>query len=123
MPSLDELKVTGAGDLFVRGFNEEDAEIKLLGAVEGEGDFSANNLTINLTGASSLELKGNGNFLEVNAVGASALRAYNYEVEEAIVEAHGASTARVFVTRKLEITKGLASSVSHRGDPEIIRRN
>lgn len=123
MPYVEELKVTGAGDLYVKGFEEQDLEIKLLGAVEAEGNFSSDNLTVNLTGASSLELKGSGNFMEVNAVGASALRAYNYEVEEAIIEAHGASTARVFVTQKLEITKGLASSVSHRGDPEIIRRN
>lgn len=123
MPSLKELKVTGAGDLFVQGFEERDVEIKLLGAIEGEGNFSADNLTVNLTGASSLELRGDGNFMEVNAVGASILRAYNYEVEEAIIEAHGASSARVFVTRKLEITKGIASNVAHRGDPEIIRRN
>lgn len=123
MPNLKELKVTGAGDLFVQGFEEDEVEIKLLGAVEGEGNINVNNLTVNLTGASSLELRGQGTFMEVNAVGASTLRAFNYEVEEAIIEAVGASSARVFVTRKLEINEGLASNVSHRGDPEIIRRN
>jgi phage shock protein PspC (stress-responsive transcriptional regulator) len=123
LPHLEELKVTGAGQLSFLGFEESDVEVKLLGAIEAEGDLTANNLTVDLTGATSLELKGSGRFMEANATGASALRAYNYEVDEAIVEAHGASSARVYVTRKLEITKGIASSVSHRGDPEIIRRN
>lgn len=123
LPHLEELKVTGAGQLSFIGFDETDMEVKLLGAIEAEGDIKTHNLTVDLTGATSLELKGSGRFMEANATGASAIRAYNFEVEEAIVEAHGASSARVYVTRKLEITKGIASSVSHRGDPEIIRRN
>lgn len=123
LPHLEELKVTGAGQLSFIGFDETDMEVKLLGAIEAEGDIKTHNLTVDLTGATSLELKGSGRFMEANATGASAIRAYNFEVEEAIVEAHGASSAKVYVTRKLEITKGIASSVSHRGDPEIIRRN
>ncbi len=123
MPELKELKVQGAGKLRFSGFREQDAEIKLTGAVTGEGDIDAENLTIELTGASTLELKGNGQFMEANLTGACGLRAYNYEVKHAIVEAHGASSAKVFVTSKLEIDKGVASSVSHRGDAEVITRN
>ena len=123
MPDLEDLKVKGAGKLSFQGFEEDDMEINILGAVEAEGEISARNLTIDLTGASTLELKGSGRFLEVTATGASSIKAYNYEVNEAIVEARGASSARVFVTDKLEITKGMASSVSHRGDPQVIERN
>jgi len=123
MPALKELKVQGAGKLRFSGFREQDTEIKLTGAVTGEGDIHAENLTIDLTGASTLELKGNGQFMEANLTGACGLRAYNYEVNHAIIEAHGASSAKVFVTSKLEIDKGVASSVSHRGDAEVITRN
>jgi len=123
MPELEDLKIKGAGQLYVRGFDEDDLEIDILGAVEAEGEFNVRNLTIDLTGASTLELKGRGRFMEANATGASGLRAYNYEVNEAIIGAHGASSARVFVTDKLEITKGIASSVSHRGEPQVIERN
>ena len=122
-PSLTELNVRGAGKVEIRGFEEEEMEIKLLGAVVAEGDFSARNLNIDLTGASSLDLKGSGNFMEANITGASGLKAYGYEVERAVIEAHGASTAKVNATETLEITKGIASSVSHRGNPEIIKRN
>ncbi|MBK5277955.1 MAG: PspC domain-containing protein [Bacteroidia bacterium] len=122
-PSLIELNVRGAGKVNVRGFDEEEMEINFLGAVEGIGEFSARNLDIKLTGASSLELKGEGNFMEANITGASGLRAYGFEVDRAVVEAHGASSAKVNATETLEITKGVASSVSHRGNPEITRRN
>ncbi len=123
MPELKELDVKGAGKLDFHGFREQDIEIKLTGAVNGEGDIYSENLTIDLTGASTLELKGSGQFMEANLTGACGLRAYNYEVNHAIVEAHGASSAKVFVTNKLEIDKGVASSVSHRGEPEVITRN
>jgi hypothetical protein len=123
MPELKELHIKGAGKLKFSGFREQDLEIKLVGAVNGEGDFYSENLTIDMDGASTLELKGNGNFMEASVVGACGLRAYNYEVNHAIIEAKGASSAKVFVNRKLEIDKGVASSVSHRGDPEVIDRN
>jgi hypothetical protein len=123
MPDLEDLKIKGAGKLSFQGFEQDDMEINILGAIEAEGEITAQNLTIDLTGASTLELKGSGRFMEVTATGASSIKAYNYEVNEAIVEARGASSARVFVTDKLEITKGIASSVSHRGDPQVIERN
>lgn len=123
MPSLRELDVKGAGDLRIRGFNEDDVEIKLMGAVTAEGDFSVRNLDVGLTGASTLELRGEGDFLEADIVGASGLRAYNYEVERAVIEAHGASSAKVNATETLEISKGVASTVSHRGSPQVIDRN
>ena len=123
MPELKELRVQGAGKLRFEGFHETDTEIKLTGAINGEGDLYAENLSITLTGVSTLELKGNGKFMNADLTGACSLRAYNFEVNHAIVEAEGASSAKVFVTHKLEIDKGVASSVSHRGNAEVIRRN
>jgi hypothetical protein len=69
-----------------------------------------------------LDLDGIGRFMDADITGASALRAYDYQVAHCIVEAHGASLARVNVSETLEIKKGIASSVSHRGEAEVIRR-
>jgi phage shock protein PspC (stress-responsive transcriptional regulator) len=123
MPKLEKLKARGAGNLSFNGFDEHDLEIELLGAVSGEGNINANNLTVDLKGVSNLELKGTGHFLEAKAIGASSLRAYGYRVNDAVVDAIGASSVKVYVSDKLEITKTLTSSVSHRGDPEVIKRN
>ena len=122
MPALRSLDVTGAGKLKFRGFDEDAVNIKLMGAIMADGDLNAKTLDVELTGASMLDLTGSGRLMEADIVGASGLRAYGYEVKHCIVEAHGASMAKVNVTETLEIKKGIASSVSHRGNPEIIRR-
>ncbi len=123
MPELKELNMKGAGNLKFSGFREQDIEIKLTGAVNAEGDIYAENLSADLTGASTLELKGSGQFMEANLTGACGLRAYNFEVNHAIIDVQGASSAKVFANSKLEIKKGVVSSVSHRGDAEVINRN
>lgn len=122
MPGLKELKAKGAGKINFKGFREEDTEIELTGAMVADGDLEARNLTIELTGATILELRGRGNFMEANATGASSLRAFNYEVDEAIIAARGVSSSKVNVSRKLQITKDITSSVSHRGDAEVVEK-
>jgi Putative auto-transporter adhesin, head GIN domain len=106
----------------VLGFDEQEMEIDLTGAVEADGDFNVRDLNIDITGASVFDLKGNGYFMEASLTGASGLKAYGYEVERAIVEAHGASTAKVNVTQQLEMTRGMASSINYRGNPDVIKR-
>ncbi len=122
MPKLRELDITGAGKLDFRGFDEDEVDIKLKGAIVADGELNANTLNVELTGASFLDLKGGGKFMEADIIGASGLHAYGYEVRHCIVEARGVSMAKVNVSETLEITKGVASSVSHRGSPEVIKR-
>ncbi|CAN5258934.1 hypothetical protein BH09BAC3_BH09BAC3_20210 [soil metagenome] len=123
MPTLRDLEIKGGGKLRLTGFEEDEVDIKLIGAIAGEGELHATTLNVELTGASSLELSGGGKLLEADIVGASVLRAYGYEVANCIVEAHGASSAKINATETLEIKKGIASTVTHRGNPEIIKRN
>jgi hypothetical protein len=122
MPELTELEVMGAGKLVFKGFDEDEVDIKITGAVSATGDLLADRLNLELTGASYLDLDGKGRFMQADITGASGLRAYGYEVAHCIVDAHGASTARVNVSETLEINKGVASTVTHRGDAEVIRR-
>ena len=122
MPSLHDLDLAGMGKVKFVGFDEDEVDVRITGAIVAEGDLNANNLHVKLTGASTLELSGKGEFMDAEVLGASGLRAYGFEVNHCIVEAHGASSAKVNVTGTLEIKKGIASSVSHRGNPEIIKR-
>lgn len=122
MPSLTDVNVTGAGKVNISGFDEQEIEMDLTGAVEAEADLNAETLNIDITGASFLDIRGRGNYMDANVTGASALKAYGFEVERANVEAHGASTAKVNVTQELEMNRGMASSISYRGNPEVIKR-
>ncbi|MFZ1808590.1 MAG: PspC domain-containing protein [Cyclobacteriaceae bacterium] len=121
MPHLRDLEAKGAGKLKFRNFKESDVEIKLTGAVIADGRLDVSTLDIDITGASFLDLEGRGTFMEAKITGASGLRAYQYEVDRAIIDANGASSAKVNVNESLEINQGFASNVSHRGDAKVTK--
>jgi phage shock protein PspC (stress-responsive transcriptional regulator) len=120
LPDLERLEFSGAGKIDIKGFDENDMEVSLDGAIVAEGDFSAQNLELNISGASSLDLRGRGNFVDASVDGASELSAYNYEANHVIVEANGTSSAKVNAAMKLETSTTLTSTISHRGDPQEI---
>ncbi len=123
MPNLHKLKVKGAGELRVRGFDEETMEIELFGALVGDADIKARNLTIDLAGPMVFELDGEGNFLQAEVTKMSQLKASQYEVEHAVVEAKEMGRARVNASNTVEIDTDVVSSVKYQGSPEVIRKN
>ena len=122
-PELESLDLKGSGDVIFSGFNSDNLEINVLGAIDVEGQANAHDVVVMLAGASELELRGEGSNLEATVQGASQLKAYNFTTENANVEANGASSAKVYCTRRLEIKEGIASKVSYRGDPETVTKD
>lgn len=120
MPDLESLELKGAGDVIFNGFTTNSLDINVLGAVDIEGDVNASDIVISLAGASELELRGEGDTMEATIQGASQLKAYDFHTKNATVEANGASSAKVYVTQRLEIKEGVASKVSFRGDPTML---
>lgn len=120
MPELESLDLKGAGDVIFTGFNPASFELTALGAIDIDGQINTRDIVINLSGASELELRGEGGTMEATIQGASQLKAYNFSTEDASVEANGASSAKVYVSRRLEMKEGIASKVSYRGDPESV---
>ncbi len=122
LPSLTKAELKGAGKASFSGFDEDKLQLKLLGAINGKSNLNARDLSLYLSGASELKLTGEGNTMDAKILGASKLSAYDYRVNDALVEANGASKASVQVTGRLEIEEGLASKVSYRGNPtEVIK--
>ena len=123
MPSLSKLKVTGAGKIKVRGFDEHEAKISLTGAMVGDARINVNQLSVETTGPVVFELSGEGDFLEASISGPSNFKASNYPVNHAIIEARGLGQARVNVRGTLEIDKDFTSNVRYTGNPEVIKRD
>lgn len=120
MPELENLEIKGAGDVSLNDFDGDDLDIEVLGAVEMEGEMHVSNLTLSLSGASKFDLRGTANTLDATVQGASQLRAYDFTAQDAIIEANGASSAKVSVTGRLEMKEGVASKISYRGKPEEV---
>jgi hypothetical protein len=103
MPLLEGVSFAGAVTAEITGF-------------ESEGQFD-----VNLSGASDLHVSGKISVLDATISGASGLHAFGLETETAIIDASGASTAKVLVTKQLNAKASGASDIIYRGDPRVAR--
>ncbi|MBL7858782.1 MAG: PspC domain-containing protein [Cyclobacteriaceae bacterium] len=123
MPSLEKVEAVGYGTVRFENFNADNFEINLRGPVKLRGELDAQNLILNMSGKSEADLSGRSNRMNADIEFASTLKAYNLEVNDAMVEVNGASKAKVNVTGTLEIEEGVASDIDFRGNPRVIKRN
>lgn len=119
MPELEYLKATGACDGEVRGFSSSDISFDIEGASKVWADINAKYFQVDLTGASELVLVGNGEDLKADLNGASKLDAFNFTVDDADIDASGASTVKVYVKNELEADASGASTVRYRGSARV----
>jgi len=123
LPHLTKLKIKGAGQFRIRGFDEEEMDITLLGAMTGDADLRARNLTLDLAGPMVLQLDGEGHFLNAEVKKLSQLKAGQYQVEDAVIEAKGMARARVNASQSIDIDTDAVSSVKYTGEPRVTRRD
>jgi hypothetical protein len=101
MPTLEGLNLSGASSL--TGFMDTD------------------DVWFEISGASKLTLDGTGGYMELDASGASRAELSDFVVEDADVQASGASRATVNVTGRLDADASGASRVEYLGDPILGR--
>jgi hypothetical protein len=123
MPNLTKLKIKGAGKIKIEGFNEDDMDISLLGAMTCDAKLDVRNLQLDLSGPMVFELDGNGEVLEADVTKVAQLKASGFEVRHAIVNAREMGRARVNATEKVEIETDFTGSVKYQGNPEVIKRD
>jgi phage shock protein PspC (stress-responsive transcriptional regulator) len=123
MPSLTKLKVKGAGKIKIEGFNEDNMDISLLGAMTCDAKLDVRNLQLDLSGPMVFELDGDGDMLEAEVTKVAQLKASGFEVRNAVVNAREMGRARVNATEKVEIETDITGSVKYQGNPEVIKRD
>ncbi len=119
MPELEYLKATGACDGEISDFSDADLSLDIEGASKVWVNINAKYLQADLAGASKLILVGSGEELEVDLVGASELDAFNYESEDADINAVGASSAKVYASNELQASATGASKIRYRGEARV----
>lgn len=120
MPTVRGVNFSGASQSTITGFaNLTDLDVGLSGASESQITTQANRLNVALTGASVLRLNGQGNTLTADLSGASLLQAFGYPVDNAGVEASGASKVNVRVQTSLVVNASGASSIRYQGTPTV----
>ncbi len=105
MPSLEKLDAIGYGTIHFDEFTGTDMEMVIKGPIKVRGQLTAEEVVLNLSGKAEVDLSGRANKLSADLELASKLKAYNFEVTDAFVEAKGASSAKVNVTNSLKWKK------------------
>jgi hypothetical protein len=123
MPTLRKIEGEGYGSIHFDRFESDNLSIELRGPVKLRGELEAKDVVVHMTGKAEAELSGRADNLDAELQFASRLKAYNLEVQDALIEVNGASTAKVNVRQNLEIEEGLASDVDYRGNPNVTKRD
>jgi hypothetical protein len=120
MPALDQVNFSGAVVSDVTGFQNMDRiKFELSGASGCDFEGTSKNLEFDLSGASHLEMYGESQYLNGKLSGASQINAFDLTVEASELSLSGASIAKVWVTKSLNVDASGASSVRYKGNPEI----
>lgn len=120
MPTLKALDFSGATTSRVSGFNDLGTlDLDISGASKSDIQVKAERIVMDVSGASTITLTGSANRLEGGVSGATSLRAVDFPVKEAFLNASGASNVRVSVNGKLEVEASGASSVRYRGTASV----
>ncbi len=114
---IDQLKVSGACDVYISGVLKADAlSINQSGASDIKGALDVNKLTVDLSGASDMTVTGKATQVSVEASGASDFKGYDLITEICDARASGASDIRITVNKELSAQASGASDVKYRGN-------
>lgn len=122
MPELTGLELSGATQGRISGFDSTaDLSVEVSGASKLGGDIQAGETSAEVSGASTVDLSGSGGALVLDVSGASTVDLSDFAVDDANVEASGASTVRVNASGRLDAEASGASRVLYLGNPTLGR--
>ena len=124
MPSLAGIDLSGAASMKAAGFSgRNNLKLDVSGAAKLALEIEAGDVSFDLSGASSTLLTGSARSLKGDISGASSLKAGDFPVKEAEVDASGASSATVQSSARLLADASGASSIRYGGGAKDIRVN
>jgi phage shock protein PspC (stress-responsive transcriptional regulator) len=124
MPAIENLKISGAVQAHLEGFEEDEINLEISGASSCFANIKANKLIIEQSGATKLTVDGKIKECEAKVSGASKLYAAGSSMKNFELHVSGASYAEVNAEVKLDAHASGASSIRYKGEPkEIISKN
>jgi hypothetical protein len=123
MPDLERIDASGVGTLRFEDFTVDNLTLDIRGPVKVRGEAHAQKISVNLSGSAEADLSGSTVMLDADVEFASRLKAYDLNAVDAVVDANGASSAKVNVSGTLEMEEGVASDIDYRGKPETVRHH
>lgn len=117
--SLKALNLSGAANVKCNEIiKSSDFEIEMSGASKAELSIETQKLIVELSGASDLDLNGVATQQKIDISGASSYNAEEVKSDKVVVEASGASKAKVNAVKELNADSSGASTIRYSGNPD-----
>ena len=113
---LERLESSGACTVKAKRINTKDLKIELSGASYFEGNVSVENLDLDISGASNIKISGAASATKIDASGACNLKGYNLKTDFCKVDASGASSIHIWVSKEISGEASGGSSITYKGD-------
>jgi hypothetical protein len=120
MPTITDVEASGASVIELSGFSSsESLRAEASGASRIEGDISSGDADIESSGSSTIRFSGTAGDLQANASGASTIDLEQFMVDDAKVNASGASRIVIQASGTLDAEASGASTVNYLGNPDL----
>ena len=116
---LDEISLSGAGDIDCEDFRTESLEFEVSGAGDLNFDVNAERIEVNSSGAADLTLSGKAGSQDIEISGAGKYNGGELESRECEITVSGAGSATVNVSEKLDVEIDGVGNVYYIGDPQV----
>ncbi|HRP55220.1 head GIN domain-containing protein [Agriterribacter sp.] len=121
VPELDEIEVTGSGD--ITGENKFLGDEKIKVEVTGSGDVNleldAPAVEASITGSGDIDLRGSTKHIKCSTTGSGEIDASGLKSENATVRTLGSGSIRVFASVKLDATINGSGDIAYKGGASV----
>lgn len=120
VPEMEEISISGSGDIVVEDtFTQDAVTLQISGSGSIEGRFEANTITCSISGSGDIELQGTAELTSISISGSGGVDAFGLTATEATVSISGSGGANVNVSNMLEVSIAGSGDVRYRGIPSI----
>lgn len=116
---LNEISLSGAGDINCDDLNTEELEFEVNGAGDIEFNITADRVEVTLSGAGDIALSGQVNSQDITLTGAGKYDGTNLKSKTCSVTVSGAGSATINVSEELDVDINGVGNVYYMGTPRI----
>lgn len=121
---LERINASGASIIkMIDPFTVNNLKIDISGASTLKGTIKSASISLDASGASAITLSGKSANANFDLSGASVVKALDFEIENCKVDASGASSVNIHVTKQLDAEASGASSIRYKGDANVKNSN
>lgn len=123
VPNLEEVYVSGSGDVYSKGtFSGDNMEVGVSGSGNIEFAVDADNLEVKVSGSGNIDLAGKARSVEMRVSGSGDIDAAQLMVKNCEAQVTGSGDIRINASEELDARVVGSGDIYYKGDPKVRSR-